>query len=105
MGDDNDKDFYREILKSQIELQKDGNKAIRSQNDMLLKQNGILEEIKISLQSKPCINPKMTEKLNKGWESFTVSGYRWIIGSLIGLIIGILTAVGLYTAPTSHLIK
>ena len=105
MGDDNDKDFYREVLKLQIELQRDGNKAIAKQNDMLLKQNGILEEIKISLQGKPCIVEEVEKELNKGWKDTSLSLYRWVISGLFIIIIGILAGVGLFDKTILKLMK
>lgn len=96
MGDDNDKDFYREILKSQIEIQKETNRSIQEQSKTLLELNCTMEEIKIALQSKPCIVKEKTEELKKVMESNENSTYKWIIGSLLLLITGILTAVGLY---------
>jgi len=84
-----DKDFYRELIKEQ-------NKNIKENNKIMIEQLNCLDEIKIALQSKPCMCPDIDKVVNKGWENNTIKVYKWIIGSLFVLITGILGAIGLY---------
>jgi len=98
MGDNEngDKNFYRELIKKQIEISEKTNEMIQEHGEILIEQKAILNEIKIALQSKPCIVKEKTEELKRVMEVNENSTYKWIIGSLLVLITGILTAFGFY---------
>ncbi len=93
---DYDKSFYREILKKQIEISEKTNEIIQEHGEILVEVKSVLNEIKIALQSKPCIVKEKTEELKRVMQVNENSTYKWIIGSLLVLITGILTAFGFY---------
>jgi hypothetical protein len=86
---ENTVEFLKDLIKENSKIQKE---SIKIQTSQL----SALDEIKIALQSKPCIVEKKIEERENGWEKSTVITYKWIIGSLLALIVGILSAFGLY---------
>ena len=96
-----DKEFYRKMTSETLEELKSSNKEVikelRENNKIMTEQNLTLNEVKISLQSKPCMVEKQLDEVNKGWKDSTVKVYQGITGALFILITGILASVGLYT--------
>lgn len=108
MGDEYIDKLYNLLEKNinqQEAYRKENNILMKEQTGAIIKNTTVMEEVKIALQSKPCIVREKTEELNKGWKDSSISFNKWIIYSLLFLITGILTAVGLYSAPTTHIIK
>jgi TctA family transporter len=95
-------DFLKENNKNQEAYRKENNVLMREQTGAIVKMSTMIENLDRVLQTKPCIVKPKTEKLEQGWRDSSVTTYKWIIGSLIGLIIGILTSVGLYS---THIVK
>lgn len=100
---DDDKTFYRKMVMELVDLSKvnakqisENNKAIQEQTLGMQTLTVAVNELKNSIQIKPCIAEKTEEALNKGWEGAIVKSYQYIIGGLFGLIAGILGAIGLY---------
>ena len=97
---DEDKDFYRKMTVDAFEELKKSNLAIikelRENNKIMLEQNSTLSEVKISLQSRPCMIEGQLDEVNKGWKDSTIKVYQGITGALFILITGILASVGLY---------
>lgn len=98
-------DLLQKNMDQQEAYRKENNILMKEQTGAIIKNTAIMEEVKISLQSKPCIVKEKTDILIEECKKTIKSNDRWIIYSLLLLITGILTAVGLYSAPTSHIIK
>lgn len=90
-------DFLKENNKNQEAYRKENNVLMREQTSAIVKMSTTIENLDRVLTTKPCIVKPKTEKLEQGWRDSSVTTYKWIIGSLLGLIIGILTSVGLYS--------
>ncbi len=93
-------ELLKEDKKDLKEYRKENNSLMREQTEAIVRNTSIMEEVKISLQTKPCINQKEKDKINNGWEKYHVGVMRWIVVLLIVLLAGVLTAVGLYSSPT-----
>ena len=95
-----DKEFYRKMTIDAFEELKKSNAAIvkelREHNAIASEQTLTLKEVKIALQSKPCMIESQLDELNKGWKDSTVKVYQGITGALFILITGILASIGLY---------
>jgi TctA family transporter len=90
-------ELLRENNKQQENSRRESTLLMKEQTGAIVKMSTMIENLDRVLQTKPCIVKPKTEKLEQGWRDSSVTTYKWIIGSLIGLIIGILTSVGLYS--------
>jgi hypothetical protein len=95
-----DKEFYRKMTIDAFNELKTSNvsiiKELKENNKIMTEQNLTLNEVKISLQSKPCMIESQLDEVNKGWKDSTIKAYQAITGALLLMITGILASVGLY---------
>lgn len=99
MSENGDKEFYRQVATKFIDIAEKNSKQIIENNRLMTEQLNALDEIKISLQSKPCIVKKREEKIHEGWKNSSLKLYRFVIGTLFFILIGVLTAFGLFRHP------
>jgi len=98
-------ELLRENNKQQESSRKESTLLMKEQTGAIVKQNSLLEEVKISLQMKPCMITDREEKINQGWKDTSLSLYRWVISGLFIIIIGILAGVGLFDKTILKLMK
>lgn len=99
MSDNNgngDKDFFRDMAREMVSIARENSWQLSENTKVMGDVVNVLEEIKTSLQSKPCIVKDATERMNKGWKDKTLSLYQFVIATLFTILIGILTAFGFY---------
>lgn len=91
-----DKDFYRDMTREMVAIAKDNARQVQSNNKIMGDLVNVIGELKIALQSKPCLVEKCAEEVNKGWKDKTLGIYQFVIVALFSVLIGVLTAFGLY---------
>lgn len=101
---DEDKKFYMGMVNRLVAISEvnathisENNKIIQAQNLAIQELTLSINEIKIALQNRSCIVDEKIEQVNNRWESATIKTYHYVMAALFTLIIGILTAFGLYS--------
>lgn len=97
-------DFLKENNKQQEAYRKENNILMREQTGAIVKMSTMIENLDRVLTMKPCIVKQKTDTILEECKRTLKTNDKYIIYSLLLLITGILTAIGLYSAPT-HLIK
>lgn len=69
---DNTIEFFKDLIKENSKIQKE---SIKIQTSQL----SALDEIKLALQTKPCLIDNIEKKINEGWKESTVKMYKNLI--------------------------
>ena len=61
-------DLLNRNVEQQEAYRKENNVLMKEQTSAIVKNTSMMEEVKIALQTKPCMVTEQKEKLNNGWE-------------------------------------